>query len=293
MRRARTFRVLLTLAAASCAAGLLSIQLTRPLSAAASSGQAPDAKTTYDQIKAFSLTGGSADVAKLTLKRDRVEMTFTGTFYFAAPVGGKVTGAVFVGDGRITANVPPSEFERENLRRMTGAELVESDFKTVVLRWSDDTFSVIGAAKRDGAAVPAQAQKLAAESEGRFLQETGANLSARIALSMVNNEAPGIFTATFDGGRRGRFSVSARPAGPHSRRQLQPERRREGPHLCVAERVLHQRRLDGVLFAKATTPSSTVEYSDTNDVVDITHYRLNVDLRDVRKQMGVGCAAST
>ncbi len=184
----------------------MSIQLTRPLSAAAPAGQAPDARATYDQIKAFTLSGGSAEVSGLALKRDRVEMTFTGTFYFAAPVGGKVTGAIFVGDGRITASVPPSEFERENLRRMIGAELVESDFKTVVLRWSDDTFDVIGAAKRDSATAPAQAQRLATESEGKFLQETGANLSARIAISMLNKEAPGIFTATFDGGRRGRFS---------------------------------------------------------------------------------------
>src|SRR5690349_12706784 len=150
-----------------------------------------DAKATYDQLRSFALTGGSADVTNLALKRDRVEMTFTGTFYFAAPVDGKVTGAVFVGDGRISASVPPSEFERENLRRMIGAELVESDFKSVVLRWSDDTFGVIGAAKKDGAVVPANATKLASESEGRFLVETGANLAARHATSLLNNETPG------------------------------------------------------------------------------------------------------
>src|SRR5580765_8282764 len=128
MRRARMFRVLLTLAAASCAAGGLVSILARPLSAAAPAVQAPDGRSTYDQLKSFSLTGGSAEVSGLTLKRDRAEMTFTGTFYFAAPVGGRVTGAVFVGEGRITASVPPSEFERDNLRRMIGAELVESDF---------------------------------------------------------------------------------------------------------------------------------------------------------------------
>ena len=50
-------------------------------------------QTLYDQIKAFPLTGGKADVANLTLKRDRVAMTFTGTFYFAAPIDGRVTGA--------------------------------------------------------------------------------------------------------------------------------------------------------------------------------------------------------
>ena len=53
----------------------------------------------YNQIKAFSLTGAKADVSALTLKRDRVEMTFSGTFYFTAPIDGKVTGAVFIGSG--------------------------------------------------------------------------------------------------------------------------------------------------------------------------------------------------
>ncbi|HKB64304.1 MAG TPA: hypothetical protein VKC61_00520, partial [Pyrinomonadaceae bacterium] len=42
-------------------------------------------KEFYDQVRAFSLNGGSAKVNGLVLKRDRVNMTFTGTFYFAAP----------------------------------------------------------------------------------------------------------------------------------------------------------------------------------------------------------------
>lgn len=63
-------------------------------------------KEIYDQIKAFSLSGGSAQVRELQLKRDRIQLTFTGTFYFAAPVDGHVTGAVFIGDGKFNAPVP-------------------------------------------------------------------------------------------------------------------------------------------------------------------------------------------
>jgi hypothetical protein len=43
-------------------------------------------KQTYDQIKSFTLTGGTAGATGLVLKRDRVEMTFDGAFYFASPV---------------------------------------------------------------------------------------------------------------------------------------------------------------------------------------------------------------
>ena len=101
-------------------------------------------RTVYNQIKAFTLNGGKAEVSGLALKRDRVEMTFTGTFYFTAPVEGKVTGAVFVGQGNFKAELPPSKFEKDNVKRLLNAETVESDFKTAVFRFTDDTFDIIG-----------------------------------------------------------------------------------------------------------------------------------------------------
>jgi hypothetical protein len=106
---------------------------------------AQDGRTLYNHIKAFSLTGGKAEVKDLVLKRDRVEMTFTGTFYFAAPLGGETSGAVFVGQGSFRAQVPPDDFEKAQVKRLLGVdEAIESDFKTVVLRFSDDTIDVIG-----------------------------------------------------------------------------------------------------------------------------------------------------
>jgi len=94
-------------------------------------------KQLYDQIKAFKLTGGSADVSNLVLKRDRVEMTFTGTFYFGAAANGAVTGAVFIGQGGLRAEAPPTDFERANVQRLLKSEVMDSDFKTAVLRFSD------------------------------------------------------------------------------------------------------------------------------------------------------------
>src|SRR5713226_5008274 len=91
-------------------------------------------KEVYDQIKESSFTGGPPEAVGLVLKRDRAEMTFDGMFYFATPIEGRVTGAVFIGVGRFRAEVPPSEFEKDNVRRMLGADVVESDFKTAVLK---------------------------------------------------------------------------------------------------------------------------------------------------------------
>ena len=39
------------------------------------------------------------------------------------------------------------------------------------------------------------------------MKETGANLSARLALSILNQEKPGFFYGSFDGGKRGRFGL--------------------------------------------------------------------------------------
>jgi hypothetical protein len=266
---------------------LSSMAIPSPAGRAMVSGTGQDgAKTVYDQLKAFALTGGSADVKDLALARDRVRMTLTGTVYFAAPVGGRVTGGVFIGDGRVTAEIPPSEFERDNVRRMMGTDAVESDFKTAVLRWTDDTFETIGAARRDDVTAPATAQRLAAESDGRFLQETGANLSARIAQSLLNAERPGLFTATFDGGRRNRFTYvldhqGRIPVGSFN--------------LNGGEKGLLYQWQSGQFFndvwlafySEADYARKAVEYSDVHDVVDVTHYQLQVDLREFRSKMGL------
>ena len=121
----------------------------------------------YSVIRGMALTGGRAEVAGLVLKRDRVTMTFTGTFYFAAPAGSRVLGAVFIGQGTMQAQTPPGAFEREQLKRLIGSDVAESDFRTAVLRWSDDTFEVIGAARQAGGDIPAQATRLASAFEGR------------------------------------------------------------------------------------------------------------------------------
>ena len=74
------------------------------------------AKDLYDRIKTFTLSG-AVPVKELALIRDRAQLILNGTIYFAAPVEGRVTGAVFIGEGRFIAAPPPSEFEKGNLKR--------------------------------------------------------------------------------------------------------------------------------------------------------------------------------
>src|SRR5437870_3513917 len=110
------------------ALGLIFLASGNPIASRVAQNADP-ADRLYKQLHAFTLGGGSAPVTNLVLKRDRVEMTFTGTFYFTEPADGHVTGAVFVGQGTVHAEPPPSDFERDNLHRLVGADALDSDFR--------------------------------------------------------------------------------------------------------------------------------------------------------------------
>jgi Peptidase family M1 domain len=238
----------------------------------------------YTQLKVFSLSGGgTAEVSNLVLKRDRGTMTFTGTFYFAAPVEGRVTGAVFEGQGVFHADVPPLAFERANVKRLLGADSVESTFKTAAMRFTDDTFEQLGKTKHDGPPNE-QAQKNALEFERRILKETGANISSRLAVSIENNENPGFFFATFDGGQRGRFSYV-----------FDPQMRMPTASFDIngGEKGLvfsHKSEMENnetwlAFYSLGDYEKRYGSYSDLNDLIDITHYAMNIDLRSPNKMM--------
>jgi hypothetical protein len=240
-------------------------------------------KDFYTQVRAFTLSGGSAAVNGLVLNRDRVQLTFTGTFYFAAPVNGHVTGAVFIGDGKFSAQVPPSDFEKENVRRLLGADSVDSTFDTAVLRFSDDTFEQLGQ-KPSAAPVDANAQKLAIETEARVLKETGVNLSARIAVSILNQEKPGFFFANFEGGKRGRFGLvlDYQTRIPVANFDLNGG---EKGLIYHYEPDLYSAEIWMAFYGISDYQRGSVEYSDVNNQIDINNYNLDLDLRENKKYL--------
>ncbi len=242
----------------------------------------------YKALHDFTLNGGSAKVTKLVLKRDRAQMTFTGTFYFSAPVSGKVTGAVFIGEGQFRAEPPPSIFERENLRRMLGADVdvIESDFKTAVLRFTDDSFSIIGKNQELQNSVPKDAQDLATESELRTARETGANLSSRLLISMANGEDPGVFIAQFDKGRSGRFTyvLDLQCRIPTVHFSINGG---EKGLIFAYNKTLSINDVWLAFYSENDYQTGTASYSDRFDQVRVLHYDMKVDLREPRKALKV------
>ena len=257
-----------------------------PLAIAAQENSPDNSKQLYEQIKAFSLSGGSASVNGLTLARDRAQMTFNGTFFFTAPINGRVTGAVFVGEGKFSAEIPPSEFEKNNVKRLLGTDIVESDFKTAVLCFSDDTFALIGKSASGSATPDPQIQKLATDSDARILKQTGANLAARLAVSILNQEQPGFFFATFDGGRRGRFSLVLDYQNRIPVANFGINGGEKGL-VFTYKSDYYDNEVWLAFYGQADYQRQTVAYSDVNDQMDIDHYDLNVDLRDHKKALSL------
>jgi len=94
----------------------------------------------YDQIKNVSLDEEKvAEVEGLVIKRDvAVFQLNEGKICLLEPIEGKVTGAVFVGEGVFEFS-PPTEIERYQLKRFTEQEQLGEEFKELYLWFLDTT----------------------------------------------------------------------------------------------------------------------------------------------------------
>ena len=106
-------------------------------------GKAPNSNAMYQQLRTAGLSGESSGVKDLVLQRDAAKFTFTsGSFYWLVPVNGKVTGAVFLGEGSIEM-VPPGKPEKRSLSFLTKEEALHEDFTSAVFRFTDGTYEEI------------------------------------------------------------------------------------------------------------------------------------------------------
>lgn len=241
----------------------------------------------YDQIRTFDLGGSSFKVENLVIKRDRVVMTFTGAFYFSAPAAGRVTGAVFRGQGAFQAPVPPSAFEEDNVRRMLKADGVGSTFQNAVFVFTDDLFDQIKAGGfKPGEAAPTEARKLAAEWIPRVLKETGANLAARALTSIVNRETPGFFASQFEGGPLGRFSFiyDEQNRIPVATFSLNGG---EKGLIYTYREGLYGNDILMAFYSLQDYDRGVAAYSDINDLVDMERYNMDIDVREPKKALKV------
>jgi hypothetical protein len=248
---------------------------------------AASASAVYQALRTFSLGYSSVRTENLVVKKDRARITFQdGTLYFPAPVEGKVRGAVFIGSGSFQADPPPNEFEREDVKRLLKADDVSSDFRTAVLRFTDDSYSVIGEGARPGAQPPEAASKLAVESDKRVLEETGANLAARQVVSILNRESPGFFFAEFDGGRRGRFAflLDYQARIPVANFEINAGER---GLIYAFDKSIWNYQVWMAFYPQEDYLQGRAKYADADDLIVVPRYMLSVDVTKPKKMLGL------
>ena len=83
------------------------------------------------------------------LTRDRVKLFFTrGYVAFFTKAADVITGAVFTGEGEVLL-IPPTEAEKQSLARFIHSPILEEQFSTAILRFTDQTAKeLIAAAQR-------------------------------------------------------------------------------------------------------------------------------------------------
>jgi len=163
------------------------------------SPRTPNNNAIYSQLRRLLPGGETAEVKELVLKRDAAVFTFhSGAFAFYGEINGKITGAVFRGQGSLHL-VPPIEQERRSIALLTKEPQLDETFDTAVLRFTDGS-----AAEIRKAAVGKGASEGAYTSAGQqFADATRTklrwNLEARLLQDVLSPEPGGFFLASIDG----------------------------------------------------------------------------------------------
>jgi hypothetical protein len=170
-----------------------------PLYAADNPVAGPNSDPTYQQLRNLTLSGEAVSVTNFVLKRDAGTFHLhSGTVCFVTPVQGKITGAVFTGDGNFVLD-PPLESERQSLKLLTKENEFSEKFSQAVLRFTDSTYDDI---KKGGSAASGgcDAGPLK-DSQNTTRHKLKFNLEARILEDVLSPEPGGLLYAFIHGKR--------------------------------------------------------------------------------------------
>ncbi|MCX6621049.1 MAG: M1 family aminopeptidase, partial [Acidobacteria bacterium] len=163
----------------------------------------------------------------ITLARDVAEFRLTsGTLSFGPALGGRVTLAVFSGQGELRLS-PPSPIEQDYLQKLSGKNTVQEPFTTAVFYFTDDTYQELIQGRRK-----AEPDSRAAEilkncrhllrsrneaprtlSQSMVNGEMMDNLEAEVLTDLLGPKRPGLFTALLSGRKYEDLRFHLRPRG--------------------------------------------------------------------------------
>lgn len=159
----------------------------------------PNSDAVYQALRNLTLSGESVSVSNFDLKRDAGTFHLhSGTVCFVAPVQGKVTGAVFTGDGNFVLD-PPSESERKSLKLLTKENEFSENFDHLALRFTDSTYNEIKKAGGPGSGTCDAGPLRDSQHTTRHIFKS--NLEERILEDVLSPEPGGLFVAFIHGKR--------------------------------------------------------------------------------------------
>ncbi len=183
-------------------------------------GAKANADPVYGQLRLQGespFSGDYAQVNGLVLKRDAATFTLrSGELYFLPAVEGRVTGAVFVGEGELSLT-PPVEHEKQSLALFTGEPSITEQFTKVVLRFTDKTFEEVKASPQarmsQGGPQAARARELFRENQTLLRRQLRSNIELRTLVDLYTPERPGFLVAFIEGKRFQKLIFQIDPLG--------------------------------------------------------------------------------
>jgi len=170
----------------------------RPAFAQNAAPMPPNSYPAYKALRNLTLSGDAVTVNNLELKRDAGTFHLrSGVVCFVTPVEGKVTGAVFVGDGNFILEPPTSE--RSMLKLLTKEDEFSENFSQMTLRFTDSTYEEIKKGGTAGAS-GCDAGPLK-DSQHTTRHKLKTNLDSRILEDVLSPEPGGLFIAFIHGKR--------------------------------------------------------------------------------------------
>jgi Peptidase family M1 domain len=164
----------------------------------------------FDALNALRLDPAAtyqiASANRIQLRRGEVLLSFEeGKLAFLAPLDGRVTGAVFSGLGHVLA-LPRDLVEKQQMSRFLGSPVLDQDFISAYVRFTDDTVDELLAEFRHANLTPQQDPAFVSLMD-TLPASLNASHSLRILLDGLSLNPKPYFYAGLDGVSTGLFEV--------------------------------------------------------------------------------------
>lgn len=163
----------------------------------------PTGQTLYEQLyeELVHIQADPRQVAHITnvvLQRDVATFTMKeGDIYLLTPVAGRIIGALFLGEGHVTAT-PPTSIEQEQLYRFYETRQLNASFKTLLLFFADSTLEQLQQKIEFSAGeVPGEAADQIDFALKFFRNKKGKYFDTDLMKTLLDNQQNGLFYAYF------------------------------------------------------------------------------------------------